>query len=122
MEAKIPSQVKFEGEKAQLRERKLQEVISEYHKKYFKDLKITTPYETSLAGIQQAIVSLVKVLDEVVGKDNGSLPDRKDIIVAAHFLMFMFDTNQVLEKSLQQKDYTGFMKKCNIEQFLSLKK
>jgi len=26
----------------------------------------------------------------------------------------MYDTNQVLEKSLQQKDYTSFMRKCNI--------
>jgi hypothetical protein len=36
--------------------------------------------------------------------------------------MFMYDTNMVLDRSLQLGDYTGFMKKCNIEQFLSLKK
>ena len=30
--------VKFEGEKAEIRERKLREVINEYHKKYFKEL------------------------------------------------------------------------------------
>ena len=36
--------------------------------------------------------------------------------------MFLYDTNQLLERSLQQNDYTSFMKKCNIEQFLSLKK
>jgi hypothetical protein len=122
VESKIPTQIKFEGEKAQLRERKLQEVINEYHKKYFKELKITTPYDTTLAGVQQTIVNLLKLFDETVSRDNGSLPERKEIIVAAHFLMFMYETNQVLDRSLQQQDYAGFMKKCNIEQFLSLKK
>ena len=38
IESIIPSQIRFEGEKAAIREKKLQEVITEYHKKYFKDL------------------------------------------------------------------------------------
>lgn len=62
------------------------------------------------------------MIDETVARDNGSLPERKELIVAAHFLLFMYETNQILERSLQQRDYTGFMKKCNIEQFLALKK
>lgn len=44
IEAKIHTHVKFEGQKAAQREEKLEEVINEYHKKYFKEIAMP-PYQ-----------------------------------------------------------------------------
>lgn len=68
VELKVPSQIRFEGKKAAVREKKLQDVIQEYHKKYFSELVISMQLDASLQGIQQAISTILKAFDEKINK------------------------------------------------------
>lgn len=111
--------MKFEGEKAALREQKLREVIGEYHKKYFKELT-TPPYqETNFSSVQEALRNLAHLIDEVL---QGDMPERRDLIIALHYVLYLCETNVLLERCVLKGDYTTFYKKCSIESFLSTKR
>lgn len=79
------------------------------------------PYErTSIAGVQELISTLLRTIDQALQSEE--IQERKDLIVAAHYLVYIHETNAVLERCVQNSEYSTFLKRCNIENFLAYKK
>jgi hypothetical protein len=60
-------------------------------------------------------VVLAHALDDILqGVLQGNVNERRDLIMAFHYLMYLYETNILLEKCMKRGDYTTFYKKCSI--------
>jgi hypothetical protein len=67
---KIPDCVRFEGEKAAIREKKLREVIGEYYTKYNKELKRKPGVEANLTSVQSITIKSLFYLESQISTDS----------------------------------------------------
>lgn len=108
--------IKYEGDNAELRERKLNEVIEEYRRKYSKELDKNIIH-SFLSEEEKTSMNLSLVYQTVTAESNLLLSQycSNQEAIAAELLLTILSSSSLLEDCYQKKNYTSFQKSKEIE-------
>ena len=91
---------------------KLKEVVRDYNIKYRKQLFSRRKITCNLQQNQTFILSCLKTIDAIKKSEDES--QNNMIISALNHLIFLYDTNELLRKAMETKDYDKFSEGSNI--------
>lgn len=114
-----------EGDNVSAREKKLEEVTSEYIKKYTKELSLDIAkirLEESIIinyeKISNYFVSVYQMIDQLVEKDTNNTP----LLQLAHSIVVICEGTRTLKKCYEDRNYRRIEKFKEIEEFLAMGK
>ena len=114
LEEKLHSEATI-GSEEQLE--KLKQVVRDYNLKYKKELFTRRKFDTNLQQNQTFILACLKSIDAVKNSDDEA---QNGLIVSVlGHLIFLYDTNELLRRSLESKDYEKFSSGNTVEKFLA---
>lgn len=91
--------------------------MRDYSIKYRKELFSRRKGVCNLQQNQTFILGCLKSIDSMKrGEDEAQ---NNAVISAMNHLIFLYDTNELLRKAIEMKDYDKFTDGSNIEEFLS---